>query len=132
MAFRSRRLKPCEIANSWEDIGWDVVQLIRDLSYCNSKFVKNGTRISIENLYECYDQITRNGGVGCELEDSQWKKVCEFRQTISLKSARRIAFRMGLTLHELLNGERYRAPQIFCTTNAFTISYHQVLMLTLR
>ena len=102
---RERRLKLSEIAQTWENIGVDVVEIFSRLSEIPIKdFPENGARNSIKSLLDYYWEHDRENEFYGSLGRDELLAYVFNQKQISLKSARRIAFRLGVPLYDFLAG----------------------------
>lgn len=113
LSKRKHAITEEQIYNSWDDIGLDMVRLFKDLSSVPiNSLPYGGIKQSLESLYDVY-----------------WKKDCEkdfFRllsknemlavvfgpNKVSLKTARKIAYRLGVSLFELMSGEAAKTNEV--------------------
>lgn len=102
---RERRLKISDIADTWENIGVDVVEIFARMSEIPIKeFPENGARISIKCLLDYYWAHDRENEFYGSLDRDELLAYIFNQKQISLKSARRIAFRLGVPLYDFLAG----------------------------
>tara|TARA_R110001592_G_scaffold363263_1_gene682780 strand:- start:2935 stop:4233 length:1299 start_codon:yes stop_codon:yes gene_type:complete len=102
---RERRLKLSEIAKTWENIGVDVVEVFSRMSEIPIKdFPEHGARNSIKSLLDYYWEHDREDEFYGSLDRDELLAYVFNQKKISLKSARRIAFRLGVPLYDFLAG----------------------------
>lgn len=105
LARRKQRLRASDIRASWEDIGLDLVQLFVDaLPSHGLRFPRGGIKRSVDDLFNYYWTTGREAEMYACLSRDQVLAIVHEQTPVSLKSARRIAFRLGLSLFDLLAG----------------------------
>lgn len=113
LSERKEPLKLSEIHSSWEDNGFDIIQLYKDLAEVSfASFPENGAVQSLSSVfdyywtrdeeYKFYELFGRDESIG----------LIHKQQPISLLVARRIAVKLGVSLYSFMNGEAAKVPFI--------------------
>lgn len=102
---RKVRLKHNQIARTWDNIGIDIVEVFSRMSEISViDFPENGAQKSIKDLLDYYWSQDRESEFYGSLNRDELLAYVFKQKTISLKSARRIAFRLGVPLYDFLAG----------------------------
>jgi len=121
LSNRKRRLRPIDVVCSWEDIGLDVVMLFKDIALLPpNSLPENGIHKSIEDIFDYYWRVNREDEFYSSLSRDQLLAIVYKQESVSFKSARRIAYRLGIALYALLSGEVAHTSNVldheqFCT-----------------
>jgi hypothetical protein len=113
LSKRNKRLKPKDVSNSWEDIGLDIIALFSDLAAVEpGSFPEGGAQKSVEDLFNYYWRTCREDEFYQSITRDEVLAIVFKQSAISLKSARRIAYRLGLSLFELLSGDASQTTDV--------------------
>ena len=106
LAKRKRKIIDSDLTASWEDLGNDVVQLFKDLSKVNPKSLsEDGPYKSINDLMDYYWKVEREDIFYDALNRDEIISLAYRHKKISLLTARRIAFKLGIPLYAFFAGE---------------------------
>lgn len=106
LSKRKKRLRPVDILNRWEDIGLDVVELFKDIAVIQPNSLPNdGVHKSVEDIFEYYWRIGRETEFYSALSRDELLAIVFKQSSVSFKSARKIAYRLGVSLSALLSGD---------------------------
>ncbi|WP_396587724.1 TniQ family protein [Bermanella sp. R86510] len=106
LAKRKIKISDSALASSWEDIGNDVVQLFRDLSKVDPRGLsEDGPYKSINDLMDYYWKVEREDIFYAALNRDELISLAYRHKKVSLLTARRIAFKLGIPLYAFLAGE---------------------------
>ena len=121
LARRKKKIAFSDLTSSWEDLGNDVVQLFRDLARIDPRSIsEDGPYKSINDLLDYYWKANREDVFyGALTRDEMISLACRDKK-VSLLTARRVAFRLGVPLYPFLAGEASQTPGVldhgmFCT-----------------
>ncbi len=135
LSKRKRRLRNSDICLSWQDNGFDIIRLFSELAETEpDSLLAGGAKKSIDDLLDYY---WRNGSENVlyrAITRDEVLAIIHNQTPISLKSARRVAYRLGLSLFDLLSGNAAQTTDVldhsqFCT---FPPSYLDVTKKTKR
>lgn len=105
LSSRLKTLRRNELANSWQDIGRDVLELFSDLAkYGYDSLPIDGVYQSLDQLFDHYWRQQREKDFYQLLDRDQLLSVIHSRTAFSLNAARKVAFRLGISLYDLLSG----------------------------
>lgn len=105
LSSRVKKLTPTELADSWQDIGRDVLELFGDLAkYGYDSLPVDGVYQSLDQLFDHYWRQQREEDFYQLLDRDQLLSVIDTRKTLCLNAARTVAFRLGISLYDLLSG----------------------------
>lgn len=110
-----------ELTASWEDLGNDVIELLKDLAFTGVETLpEDGPYKSINDLLDYYWKIDREDVFYSALTRDEMIALSCGEKKISLLTARRVAFRLGVPLYAFLAGEASQTPGVldhgmFCT-----------------
>ncbi|WP_026375753.1 TniQ family protein [Aestuariibacter salexigens] len=117
---RKTRLRRSSIRHSWDDIGVDVVKLFQHMNDIPAKhFPENGAVTSLNSLLDYYWDSNRESEFYSVMSRDEMLSLTHQQKEISFKTARKIAFRLGLPLYEFLAGKAKEVtmsldPKLFC------------------
>lgn len=112
LSKRRRRLNAHDLANSWQDIGRDVLELFSDLEkYGYSSIPEDGIFRSLDQLFDYYWREEREEGFYQLLDRDQLLSVVYYKKTLCLNAARKVAFGLGISLYDLLSGNAAQTTQ---------------------
>lgn len=113
LSLRTLPIKPSEIANSWECKGSDILELFSDLAKSHpSEIPKGGVKTSLESLFNHYWKSGREDHFYSLLSRDELLAILFNQKQISLKIARRIAFRLGVSLFVLMSGKAHHSSAV--------------------
>lgn len=122
LSMRSHALLPENIACSWMETGSDIVQLLDDLSgretYC---LPDDGIIQSLNQLYYFYMVMGRKEEFAGMFDVEKVIDIIEKRRMVSLKLARRFAYRLGVSLYTLLNGDVLQGSEVLTSSWVCTL-----------
>jgi hypothetical protein len=106
LSSRKIGLVDSDIEPSWEASGNDVFQLLGDLSVLPVlNLPKDGVARSLSDVFDYYWRTERDRELYRLIDRDLLLRIIEHRQSVSLKVARRLAYRLGVSLYALLSGE---------------------------
>lgn len=106
LAMRKHKVTDGDLMASWEDLGNDVVQLFRDLSKVDPRRLsEDGPYKSINDLMDYYWKVEREDIFYAALNRDELISLAYRHKKISLLTARRVAFKLGIPLYAFLAGE---------------------------
>jgi hypothetical protein len=121
LSGRKKKLRPIDIIRSWEDIGLDIVELFKDMASLQPNSLPvNGIHKSVEDIFDYYWRVNREDEFYTSLSRDELLAIVYKQAPVSLKSARRIAYRLGIALCALLSGDAAKTSNMldheqFCT-----------------
>lgn len=121
LSKRKKKLRPINIISSWEDIGLDIVELFKDIASLQpNSLPTDGIHKSIEDIFDYYWKVNREDEFYNSLSRDELLAIVYKQTPVSLKSARRIAYRLGIALCALLSGDAAKTSNMldheqFCT-----------------
>ncbi len=120
LALRKKPLSPNVISASWQDIGLDVVHLLDQVADKKpSELPEDGVRLSLNDIFDNYWQRREEEKLYQHL-GRDYLLAMMFDQTpVSLDMARRIAFRLGLSLFDLVSGNGGKTTQTLIQDSLF-------------
>ena len=106
LANRKIKITGSALSGSWEDVGNDVVQLFRELSEVDPRGLsEDGPYKSINDLMDYYWKVEREDIFYAALNRDELISLAYRHKKISLLTARRVAFKLGIPLYAFLAGE---------------------------
>lgn len=113
LSKRKDRLNMSDIKHSWNVSGLDVLTLFEDLSSISpDSLPEDGVRKSIEKLFDFYWSQNREDELYKVLPRDKLLSVIHNLRAVSFKVARRFAYRMGLSLYDLMSGNVLQATAV--------------------
>lgn len=113
LSKRKDRLKASDLSTSWENIGVDVVELIRDMSAANPESTEDeGAYLSLKKLFDYYWDQDLYDYLYQTIGRDHVLALIHKQKSMNLLSARRIAFRLGIPIFDFLIG---RAKEVTLT-----------------
>lgn len=110
---RQSPLNQVDIVDSWCQQGKDVVRLMEDLSNMNELvFPIDGVRQSLQLVFDHYWQEDREEELYAVLGRDPLIELLHTDRPISLKVARRFAYCLGISLHELMSGRAHQTSAV--------------------
>jgi len=105
LSIRKHRLRLTDIKFSWEDIGFDIVTLFRDLAKTKPySLPTDGIHQSVCQTYDFYWRQERENEFYAAGGRDELLALIYKQKPVSLLIARRVAYRLGLALYDLLSG----------------------------
>ncbi|MFL0798006.1 MAG: TniQ family protein [Cellvibrionaceae bacterium] len=104
LSKRKRRLKAKDVRFSWEDIGLDIVQLFNDLAINGCELPESGPKQSLDDLFDYYWRMGREDEFYGALTRDESLAILYEQTPFSLKTARRVSYRLGVSLYDFLSG----------------------------
>src|SRR5690606_22683089 len=105
LSKRVKKLTPSELTDSWQDIGRDALELFADLAeYGYDTLPADGVYQSLDQLFDHYWRQQREEDFYQLLDRDQLLSVIYSGKTLCLNAARSVAFRLGISLYDLLSG----------------------------
>lgn len=112
LSERVKKLTPHQLTDSWQDIGRDVLELFADLAnYGHASLPVDGVYQSLDQLFDHYWRQQREEDFYQLLDRDQLLSVVHYRKTLCLNAARKVAFRLGISLYDLLSGNAVQVTQ---------------------
>ena len=94
-----------DITTPWSDISHDVVRLFADIAATRCQaFPNGGIRQSVKDLFDYYSVRGREQELYDSLSREEILAVLNEDKPVALVTARRLAYRLGLSLFDLLSG----------------------------
>ncbi|MBL4882156.1 MAG: TniQ family protein [Oleispira sp.] len=121
LSIRISGIDSDQLISSWEDLGNDVVQLFHELSLVDARSLpEDGPYKSVNDLLDYYWRIDREDIFYGALTRDQMIALSCRDKSISMLTARRIAFRLGVPLFAFIAGEASQTSGVldhglFCT-----------------
>lgn len=113
LSKRKHRLKASEISHSWNLTGSDLVQLFQDLANNPHEAITlDGMRTSLDLMFDYYWSQQREEELYQIMGRDKLLAVIFGQRNISLKMARRFAYKMGLSLFDLLSGSAHQTSAV--------------------
>ncbi|GAB1260336.1 TniQ family protein [Aurantivibrio plasticivorans] len=112
LSKRRVKLEASDVVPSWEDTAQDVVDLIRDVQneeYCSIS--SDGVVRSIDQLFDYYWRNNREADFYQLLDRDRLLAVIFHQNTLSLNDVRKLAFRLGVNLIDLISGNADKVSQ---------------------
>lgn len=120
LSIRYINLKPEDIAPSWMDIGSDIVEMFTRLGEIPERnFKVGGPYQSLHEVSEIYYKQGRIIEFNKILPHRYIREVMSGQSKLALITARRLAFRLGVSLYDFLSGAAGRVThsldaEVFC------------------
>jgi len=113
LSKRKQRLKTSDISHSWEVTGSDINQLFQDIANNPNEIITlNGMRKSLDSMFDYYWSKQREEELYQIMSRDKLLAVIYGQRNVSLKMARRFAYKMGLSLFDLLSGNAHQATAV--------------------
>ncbi len=113
LAKRSTRLRSSDIANSWHIAGSDILTLFTDLAVNPAvELPDEGVRLSLDRLFDYYWSRDREQEFYQLLSRDELLGIIHREKVVSLKVARRLAFRTGMSLYTLMSGNAHQSTGV--------------------
>lgn len=117
LARRGKKLKPADIKHSWEISGFDLLNLFDDLAGREPNSLPlNGVQRSLDKLFDYYWGQDREDELYRVLPRDKLLSAIHGLRPISLKLTRRFAYRMGLSLLDIMSGNAVQATAVSNST----------------
>lgn len=108
-----REVSATDIVGSWMDIGNDLIELFRDFYEQGQKDLpKDGLEQSVNQLLDYYWTREREDEFYELLDRDELLAVVHGQKHLSLKSVRRLAYRLGISIYELLSGNAHQTSAV--------------------
>lgn len=108
LSLRKKTPSIVDVSPSWEPTGGDLLQLFTDLADSgHAPLPEDGIMRSLEQLFDYYWLQDREDELYRLITRDQYLALIHRQVPISLKVARRIAYRLGLSLHTLMSGNAH-------------------------
>lgn len=118
LSKRKKRLKAKDISNSWEMMGADLVQMFGDIAENKNELIDlEGMRHSLDKIYDHYWFNEREKELYEIVDQRVLTGIIDGNEKVSLKTVRRIAYVMGLSLYDLLSGNADKTSAILNLEN---------------
>ncbi len=106
LGLRAIPLLENNIASSWDDIGYDILEFLRDISDVDPIELKNeGLYKSLLDLHVFYSDTGRIDEFNKIVNPEDLRNILYRRKPVSLMVVRRIAFGFGVPLFSFLTGD---------------------------
>lgn len=142
LSYRKKRLSPLDVAESWIDIGFDIIQLFKDMAANKyAPFPENGFLKSLDKIFDFYWDREREEEFYSLLSRNELLMALDGNHSLSLLSVRRIAHKLGVPIYLLLSGDgefsdqlldmsRLRSSkfEIFETDKKIKRNHHDILL----
>lgn len=121
LAKRKKKIGFRDLTSSWEDLGNDVIKLFNDLALVDPRSISHdGPHKSMNDLLDYYWNANREDVFYSALTRDEMISLACRDKKVSLLTARRVAFRLGVPLYPFLAGEASQTPGVldhgvFCT-----------------
>ena len=113
-----RPLRAQDIVNSWSDIGYDVVELFREIADLDPIDLKrDGPFISISDLHRFYSEVGRIEDFNKILNPDDLRSLLYRHKPVSFMVVRRIAFGFGIPLLSFLAGDAMKTIPLIENAN---------------
>lgn len=110
--IRINKLISCDVHNSWDENGFDMEILFSNLvEYGTDDFINDGVVRSLESIFDFFWENGKEDVLYGLLGRDFIIEIIHKQKKIGFKVARRIAFRLGISLHSLFCGQALREPQ---------------------
>jgi len=110
---RGTPLTQDQIKRSWDQNGNDVSRLLRDLSELKElDLPEYGVKKSLQLIYKHYLWDGRFEEIESILPPGSLSHLLNTKQPVSLKVARRFAYRLGISLLELMSGQAHQTSAV--------------------
>lgn len=117
LAKRGKKLKPVDIKHSWEISGFDLLNLFDDLAGREPNSLPiNGVQMSLDKLFDHYWRQDRESELYRVLPRDKLLCAIHGLRPISLKLTRRFAYRMGLSLFDIMSGNAVQTTAVSNST----------------
>ncbi len=128
-----RKTNVSDITPSWEDLGQDVLELVDNLQKFEEKYLpENGVVESVEQLFDHYWRRDQEDKFYELLSRDKLLAAVNYRKSLCLNDARKLSFRLGISLYDLISGNAAKATPLleindFCPfPKSFRNSVHRV------
>jgi hypothetical protein len=113
LSLRKQRLRALDMASSWDVPGADLLQLIDDLSEDSCSVVsKAHIDQSLDKLRQYYGFRSREEDFFILLSRAEFREVLFKGNNVSLKRLRRIAFKLGVSISDLITGNAEKTSEL--------------------
>jgi len=113
LSVRHKTILPSEVRNSWELCGVDLMQLFKDLEDGSVHVIHlDGAKKSLEHLFDYFWTKQRGKDLFSVIPRDKLLSVIYEQSKISLKSARRFAYSMGIPLYDFLSGHAHQSSAV--------------------
>lgn len=113
LSNREAPLSRDDIVKSWHRQGKDLVRLMEDLGNMEElEFPQDGVRRSLQLVFDHYWREDREEDMYSVLGRDPLVGILHSDRPVSLKIARRFAYRLGLSLHELMSGQAHQTSAV--------------------
>lgn len=105
LSYRKRKIQFEDFTPSWEDVGQDVLELVSDVQKLSENSLPaDGVVISVEQLFDHYWRLDKEEKFYCLLSRDKLLTVVNNRRSLCLNDARKLSFRLGISLYDLISG----------------------------
>ncbi len=113
LSFRKVNIELNELTSSWEDTGQDVIDLVRDIQKLGmTQLPPDGLVNSVDELFDYYWKQDNEEDFYRLLSRDQLLSVVNNRKALCLNDARKLAFRLGISLYDLISGNAVNVTQM--------------------
>ncbi|PHS63810.1 MAG: hypothetical protein COB09_11275 [Thalassobium sp.] len=118
LGLRVKPLSPKGIVSSWSDIGYDVVELFKEIADLDPIVMRSdGPFVSISDLHRFYSEAGRIDDFNRVLNPEDLRSLLYRHKPVSLMVVRRIAFGFGIPLLSFLKGDALKMIPLIENTN---------------
>jgi len=110
---RVKPLKRKERSPSWQTSGSDLLELLSDLAIKKNRILpENGVQKSISYIFDYYWEKNREDEFYQLLSRDELLAIIHKQSPVCLKTARRLAFKMGMSLYTLMTGNAHNSTAV--------------------
>jgi AraC-like DNA-binding protein len=108
----SRRLKGLYHRDFGSEDAWDIIQLISDIQkFGERQLPTDGVIVSVNELFDQYWRQHREDSFYNLLNRDKLLTVVNEKKSLSLNDARKLCFRLGISLFDLMSGNAIKVSQ---------------------
>lgn len=118
LAIRKRKTNVSNIAPSWEEHGQDILELIKDIQqYGEGSLPENGIVQSVSQLFDYYWRQNKEDIFYELLCRDKLLSVIHYGRSLCLNDSRKLSFRLGISLYDLISGNAINATPLLGIDN---------------
>lgn len=113
LAFRKQKICVNGLLPSWEELGQDILELIKDIQkYGENTLPENGIGKSVSELFDCYWQQDKEDKFYELLGRDKLLSVIHCGRSLCLNDARKLSFRLGISIYDLISGNAVKTTPL--------------------
>jgi hypothetical protein len=105
LSLRKTPIQTSDLEPSWEDVGQDVLELVSEVQrHGVSSLPPDGLVTSVDQLFDHYWKLDKEKRFYELLSREKLLAVVYHRKSLCLNDARKLSFRLGISLYDLISG----------------------------